>query len=171
MAICFELVVNFGDNAEAAQAAALRRIPSVLEAGAHLIPLHRPMLRTEESHIELAILPVAVGHGVLADGSLPRFRLTAAELSEVGHQLYTLLAQFDGYVSAMVGWDPESYLDPGELTSDWTPDELSDGSIHGLVLSEELHAELGLGDRYVTFQPGYRWIPYRGEKAGSLSAD
>ncbi|MFI0928654.1 hypothetical protein ACH4TP_32835 [Streptomyces sp. NPDC021012] len=172
MAIYFELVVNFGDNVEAAQAAALTDPrPFVLRAGTHRIPLHRPILRTDESCIELTILPVAVGFGVVADGSLPRIRLTTAELTELGHQLYALLAKFDGYIAAKVGWDPESFLDPGDLKSDWTPDELSDGSIHGLVLSEQLHAELGLGDDYVIFQPGYRWIPYRGEKPGSLSAD
>ncbi len=87
-----------------------------------------------------------------------------AELTELGHQLYTLLARFDGYVAAKVGWNPEGFLELSDLKSDWTPDELSDGSIHGLVLSEALHAELGLGDDYVTFRPGYRWVPYRGEK-------
>jgi hypothetical protein len=61
-------------------------------------------------------------------------------------------------------------LDPDDLKSDWA-DELSDGSIHGLVLSEQLHAELGLGADYANFQPGHRWIPYRGEKPGNLTAD
>lgn len=171
MAICFELVVNFGDNVEAARTAALTEPrPGVLRAGPHRIPLHRPTLCTWNSHIELSILPVAVGYGVVSDGTLPAFRLTAAELTELGHQLYTLLAQFDGYVAAKVGWDPEGLVDPDELKADWTPDELSDGGFHGLVLSEELHAELGLGDSYVTFRPGYRWIPCRGEKYGSHGA-
>ncbi|MEU6352721.1 hypothetical protein ABZ896_25910 [Streptomyces sp. NPDC047072] len=71
-----------------------------------------------------------------ADGSLPRFELTAAEHTELGHQLYELLAQFDGYVAAMVGWDPESFVDLAELRSEWS-DELDEGGIHGLVLCEE----------------------------------
>jgi len=172
VAICFELVVNFGDDLEAAKAAALiDRWPYVLSAGAHRIPLHRPMLRTDESHVELSILPVGVGYGVLADGSLRRrFPLTAAELTELGHQLYQLLARFDGYIAAKVGWDPESLLDLDDLKSDCA-EELRDGTFDGLVLSEQFHAELNLGDDYVEFQPGYRWIPYRGEKPGSLTAD
>jgi len=171
VAISFEPVVNFGDNIEAAQASTLTHPwPFVLHAGAHRIPLHRPILRSTESHLELSILPVAVGFGVLANGSLPRFRLTAAELTELGHQLYGLLARFDGYVAAAVGWDPEPFLDLGDLKSDRT-DELRNGSIHGLVLSEPLHTDFDLGPEYVVFQPGYRWIPYRGEKPGGLTAD
>lgn len=116
MAICFMLVVNFGDDAEAAQAAArIAPKPWVLHAGAHRIPLHRPMLAKVGSYIELSILPVAVSWGCGLDGSLPRFQLTAAELTELGHQLYELLAQFHGYVAAKVGWDRESLLDPAEL--------------------------------------------------------
>ena len=171
MAICFELVVNFGDNLEAAQDAAVTEPrPWALHAGAHRIPLHRPILRAAESHIELSIIPVAIGLGVAADGSLRRLRLTAAELTELGDQLYELLGKFHGYVAAKVGWDPEGFLEPGDLESDWM-DELSEGAIHGLVLSEILHAELDLGPEYTEFQPGYRWIPYRGEKPGSLTAD
>lgn len=153
-----------------AQAAALTEVrPIVLRAGAHRIPLHRPMLRTGGPYIELAFLPVAVGYGVVLDGTLPRFRLTAAELTELGHQLYTLLAKFHGYVAAVVGWDPESLVDPVDLKTDCT-DELNDGTIHGLVLCESLHSQLGLGADYVEFLPGYRWIPYRGQKPGSLTA-
>ncbi|MFC9896196.1 hypothetical protein ACFVMC_21115 [Nocardia sp. NPDC127579] len=171
MAICFELVVNFGDNVEAAQAAALTTAkPWILHAGVHRIPLHRPVLATTGSYIELSVLPVGVGWGVALDGSLPEFRLTAAELTELGHQLYELLATFDGYVTARVGWDPESLLDPVELEGEWS-EELADGSLPGLVLCERLHGELGLGDDYVLFRPGYRWIPYRGEKPSSFTAD
>jgi hypothetical protein len=59
---------------------------------------------------------------------------------------------------------------PSELSSDRS-DELADGTINGLVLCEALHAELGLGDNYVEFQPGYLWIPYRGEKPSTLTTD
>ncbi|MGW0771634.1 hypothetical protein [Streptomyces sp. NPDC002676] len=131
MAICFELVVNFGDDAEAAQAAArIAPKPWVLRAGAHRIPLHRPILAKVGSYIELSILPMAVSWGCGLDGSLPRFQLTAAELTELGHQLYELLAQFHGYVAAKVGWDPESLLDPAELRCEWS-DELNDAASTG----------------------------------------
>ncbi|BAK37673.1 hypothetical protein MLP_46590 [Microlunatus phosphovorus NM-1] len=171
MAICFELVLNFGDNVEAAQAAARTDTkPWVLNAGGHRIPLHRPLLSTLGSNIELTILPVAVGWGVGLDGSLPRFPLTAAEFTELGHHLYDLLAQLDGYVTAKVGWDVEALLDPAELKAEWSQ-ELADGSLDGLVISDSLRGELELSDNYVPFQPGYCWIPYRGEVPSSLTAD
>ncbi|MFE2165603.1 hypothetical protein ACFXB3_11110 [Streptomyces sp. NPDC059447] len=171
MALCFELVVNFGDNLRAAREATLTEPKSwVLHAGARRIPLHRPMLTTTGPHVELSILPVAVGWGVGLDGGLPRLPLSAAEFTELGHQLYELLAKFDGYLTARVGWDPESLLDPAELKAEWS-EELADGSLHGLVLCDELHGALGLGDEYVPFQPGYRWMPYRGEEPSSLTAD
>jgi hypothetical protein len=172
MAICFELVVNFGQNAEAARAAALvNPRPLTLRAGGHHIPLHRAhMSRPGGSYIELSVVPVAVGWKVGLDGTLPRLRLTAAELTELGTGLYRLLAGFDGYVAAKVGWDPEGLLDPEELKADWT-DELADGTIDGLVLAQAVHDELGLGDNYVEFQPGYLWLPYRGEKPSTLTAD
>ena len=171
MAIVFELVVNFGDNNEAAaRAAALVRQPRILTAGAHRLPLHRPLSNTIKSSIEFSVIPVAISWGGGVDGDRPRIRLTAAELTELGHQLYDLLAEFDGYVAAQVGWDPEDLVDSEVLHADLA-EELRDGTIHGLVLSEEIHAELGLGDDYVEFQPGYRWIPFRGVSPGNVTAD
>jgi hypothetical protein len=170
MAICFELVVNFGDNVEAAHAAALANPnPITLQAGSHRIPLHRALLNTSGSYIELSVLPVSVSWGLPMDGTLPKTRLSAAELTELGHGLYRLLSKFSGYITAKVGWDPEAFLDPAELT-DWA-EELADGTIHGLVVCEALYAQLGLGDNYVEFQPGYLWNPYRGEKPSTLTAD
>jgi hypothetical protein len=170
MAIIFELVVNFGDNLEAAQAAALTNpSPTTLQAGSQRFPLHRSMLNRSGSYIELAVIPVSVSWGLPMDGTLPRTRLSAVELTELGQGLYRLLAKFSGYVVAKVGWDPEAFLDPAELRSDWV-DELADGTIHGLVLCEALHAELGLDDNYVEFQPGYLWTPYRGENPSTLTA-
>ncbi|WP_370413889.1 hypothetical protein [Streptomyces fradiae] len=87
-----------------------------------------------------------------------------------GHQLHDLLAKFEGYVAAPVGWDLESLLDPVELKAERS-EELTDGSLHGLVLCERFHGELGLGDEYIAFRPGYRWMPYRGEKPSSLTVD
>lgn len=171
MAICFELVVNFGDNAEAARAAALvNPNPLTLRVGGHWIPLHRALINRTSSYIELSVVPVAVGWKVALDGTLPKTGLTAAELTELGTGLYRLLAEFDGYVAAKVGWDPEGFVDPEELKTDWAA-ELAAGTIDGLVLSQSLHDHLGLGDSYVEFQPGYLWVPYRGEKPSTLTAD
>lgn len=103
------------------------------------------------------------------DGTLPRTRLSAAELTELGNGLYRLLTKFNGYIAAKVGWDPEGFLNPAELSSDWA-DELATGGIHGLVLGQAQHGELGLGYNYANFQPGYLWIPYQGEQPSTLTA-
>ena len=64
MAICFELVVNFGENAEAARAAApVDPRPLALQAGNHRIPLHRALMNRTGSYIELSVIPVGVGWG------------------------------------------------------------------------------------------------------------
>ncbi|MFB8282298.1 hypothetical protein [Nocardia colli] len=173
MAICFELVINFGDNIDAARSAVLTRAvprPTTLTAGDRRIPLHTPLLRTEGPYIELSVVPVAVGHGVALDGALPRFSLTAKEFTELGNQLYQLLATFDGYIAARVGWDPEDMVDPDVLKRDYM-DELRGGAVDGLVVCDALHAELGLGDNYTAFQPGYRWVPYRGQSPSTLTGD
>jgi hypothetical protein len=171
MAICFELVVNFGENAEGARAAALTNPgpAMILQAGSHQIPLHRASI-THGSYIELSVVPVSVGWNVSFDGTLPRTELSAAELTELGTGLYRLLAMFSGYLAAKVGWDPEGFVDPAELESDMAG-ELADGTIDGLVLCQALHSELGLGSNYVQFQPGYLWIPYRGEEPSMLTSD
>ncbi|MGY4742869.1 hypothetical protein [Streptomyces sp. ATMOS53] len=160
MALCFELVVDFGDDIEAARAAArVEPWPYTLQAGTFRIPLHRPMLSTAGPSAQVAIVPVAVGHGVAADGSLPRFDLTEAELKQLGRGLYGLLAQFEGYLTAMVGWDPEGFLDVNDLATDWS-EELADGTLTGLVLADHLHSRLSLGPAWVPFRPGYLWLPY-----------
>jgi hypothetical protein len=64
----------------------------------------------------------------------------------------------------------ESFVDPEELKRDWAG-ELDDGTIDGLVLCQALHHALGLGGDYIEFQPGYLWIPYRGEPPSALTAD
>lgn len=160
MALCFELVVDFGDDIEAARAAAcVEPWPYTFQAGTLRIPLHRPMLSTEGASAQVAIVPVGVGHGVAADGSLPRFDLTEAELKQLGHGLYGMLAQFEGYLTAMVGWDPECFLDVNDLATDWS-EELADGTLTGLVLADHLRSRLAPGPAWVPFRPGYLWLPY-----------
>ncbi|MEU6157384.1 hypothetical protein [Streptomyces sp. NPDC047130] len=170
MALCFGLVVNFGDDIEEAQAAALvDPVPWALRAGPHRIPLHRPMLRKVGRHVELSLLPEGVGWGCSMDGSIPRIQLGAAELTELAHQLYGLLRQFRGYLAAKVGWVPEELVDHDELRSEWS-DQVKAGGLYGLVLCDELHAEFDPDADYEVFQPGYRWVPYRGEQPSDLPA-
>jgi hypothetical protein len=172
MAICFQLVVNFGQNVEAARAAALAESPTLLHVGDHGIPTHKPSLMYEgpyivkSPYIEVSVMPVAVSRGAAIDGTLPRFILSAAELSELGRQLYDRLARWDGYDLAMVGWEKEDFVDPETLRTEYR-EELASGSIHGLVLSRKMHADFGLGSNYVEFAPGFLWIPYCGEDRGN----
>jgi hypothetical protein len=182
MAMIFELSVNFGQNIEAARSAAPRNLSSrptpaaALQAGSHRIPLHRPEMtivnarEPESMYIELSIIPVGVSWRLRMDGTVPRFSLTAAELTELGAGLYRLLETFDGYIAAAVGWDVDSLVDPEEIKG---TDELKDGAFSGLVLCEALRDELGLArnPNYVQFRPGYVWVPYRGEKPSWLAAD
>jgi hypothetical protein len=170
MAMCFELVVNFGQNTEAAHAAALVNPKAfTLQAGKHRIPLHRAALNRNRGYIEMTVLPVGVGFRVGADGTMPRNTLSAAEFTDLGMGLYRLLSEFSGYVAAAVGWDMESLVDPEDLRENWDV-ELANGDIHGLVLSDALYREVGLGDGWAEFQPGYQWRPWRGVKPSGLTA-
>ncbi|WP_413760744.1 hypothetical protein [Streptomyces sp. MMBL 11-3] len=117
------------------------------------------MLSTAGPSALVSIAPVAVGYGIAPDGSLPRFDLTEAELKQLGRGLYGLLAQFEGYLIAMVGWDPEGFLDVDDLAADW-PEELAEGSLTGLVLADHLNSRLPLGPAWVPFRPGCLWLPY-----------
>jgi hypothetical protein len=64
VAICFELVVNFGENIVAARRAVLTGPgPVTLRAGSHRIALHRALPRTAGSYVELSVAPVAAGWG------------------------------------------------------------------------------------------------------------
>lgn len=165
MAILFELVVNYGRNEEAAQAAvrtAMAHPP--LPAGRHRIPLAEPHIRTVvaregDPYFEMSIVPVGVG----IRSGWERLRLTAGELSELGRGLYSLLSTFSGYRVAMVGLDPEMFVDPVELRMEYA-DEFADGTLPGLVLAEDLQRSLPESRHFVPFSDGFVWIPYQGQE-------
>lgn len=156
MAIVFELAVNFGRNVAAARAAAQALAePIELTAGRHRLNLHHSV--DERSP-----------HGILmrltTDHRRRRITPTYAEMAEVGHQHYDLLATFDGYTAAACGWESEMHVeDVDELTTQYI-DVVRAGEINGLVLTEAICDRLGLNGTYVPFRPGYRWNPYRGEE-------
>ncbi|QKW19409.1 hypothetical protein HUT16_10295 [Kitasatospora sp. NA04385] len=178
MAVVFTLVVNFGDDLESARGAAATAAGwPPLKAGHHRIPLHPATITSESpeyaespAYAQLSVLPVAVGFGAAPDRPLPRIGLTSEELTELGHGLYDLLAKFDGYQAAMVGWDPDSLVDTTYLRTDLT-DELANGSPGGLVVSESLHRDLGMGRHFAPFAPGFVWIPWQGVKPSTLTVD
>jgi hypothetical protein len=173
MAVIFELMLNFGTDWDAAQEAA-RQIAAhpPLAAGPHRVPLHEPLIAPAPSddgpdYLEMSVMPAGVGFGVASGDASPPLPLTAAQLSELGHGLYTLLATLTGYQVALVGWDPEPLLDLAELRQE-RADEIRDGMLAGLVLAADL--DLGIPTSHFTpFAPGYVWIPYAGELLSPLA--
>lgn len=175
MAIAFELVVNFGSSDGAARAAHDLVVSSApLAVASRSVNLHEPLLNRVRGsdgvpYLEMSVLPIGVGWGVGLDRGHEPVRLTAAELTELGHGLYRLLAQFAGYRAAQVGWDPEPRVDPAELRQEWA-DELADGTLSGLVLADDVLLDLR-GPGFVPFAPGFLWIPYPGERPSPLTSD
>jgi hypothetical protein len=177
MALAFELVINYGQDRPASEdACAVVAAHPPLKAGRHVVPLHRPLLSDmrvdarralrpagAEPYFELSILPVGVGYGLSLDRDHPHLQLTVDELTELGHGLYRLLAQLTNYQVAMVGWDPEWFVDLAELREEWS-EELQTGSLPGLVLSHEALRSLAAGAGFQPFAPGFDWIPYQGER-------
>lgn len=173
MAVIFELVVNFGDDRSAAErAVAMVAATDPIPLGEHAVALHPAslgMVRSPvdgEAHLELSVLPAGVGWGVPADAGSERRELDPGELSRLGHGLYGVLSRMDGYRAAVVGWDPEGYVDVAELRRDWSA-ELADGALPGLVLADDVLATLPMASGFRPFRPGFAWIPYRGENAGN----
>lgn len=167
MAILFELVVNFGTNEQAAEAAAgaVRRVGHVDVRGVAL-PFGGPVatrLGSPNAYIEFSMCVCGMGYGAPGPepGLDPR-SLTADEVTQAGHALYDLLSGFWGYRAAVVGWDPESLVDVEDLEAD-----VQNGDppgYDGLVLADDLCERWGLGPEWVPFSDGYRWLPYSGSK-------
>ena len=170
----FELVVNFGRDEDALQAATdeLERRPTVQVRDLH-VPLSTPSLTRVRSddqliYIEFAVWPIGISsHLYFGPGrdpdEVPPIRardLTDDELTSVGEQLYDLLKRFNGYEVATVGWDPEVLVEVGFLESDYVPDG-SISRVDGLVLSDAL-IERWKPQGFLPFSRGYSWVPYRG---------
>ena len=167
MAILFELVVNFGGNEDAAQAATalVRRVDHVEVRGLS-VPLGDPVitrLPSPNRYIEFSV--VVPGLGYSGPGPKPDLdprSLTSAEITQVGHALYDLLHGFSGYRAASVGWNPESLVDLQDLETDWCNGDPP--GYNGLVLANDLCARWQLGPEWVAFDHDHRWLPYSGSK-------
>jgi hypothetical protein len=73
------------------------------------------------------------------------------------------LRRFHGHRAAIVGWDPEQFVDLHELEGEW----VAAGNIHdpdGLVVATDLRYRWQLDDAFVSFADGHWWHPHRGEK-------
>ncbi|WP_157433014.1 hypothetical protein [Actinomadura rifamycini] len=165
MAIIFELVINYGLNKRAAnEAADLVEAHPALPVGPHLIPLHKPLLGTVSDtaghpYLAMSVIPARVGWGVPLDRGSPHLPLTATELTELATNLYELLATLTDYQAAIVGWDPESLVDPLELRQHWS-EELATGELPGLVVANHIH--LPPTTTFERFTDTHKWIPYKG---------
>lgn len=68
---------------------------------------------------------------------------------------------FEGYRTAMVGWNPEQLLDVDvDAMATDCPEELADVGLAGLVLAEHLRSRPPLGPTWAPFRPGYVWFPH-----------
>lgn len=167
MAVIFELVVNFGGDEQAAEAAAalVRRVNHVEVRGMPL-PLgdsYITRLRPPNTFIEFSVHPRGLGYG--GPGPVPDLdpvSLTDEELTQAGRALYDLLRGFSGYRAAIVSWDPESLVDVEDLESDWRNGDAPE--YDGLVLANDLCERWQLGPEWVAFGDRHRWLPYRGSR-------
>jgi len=167
VAVVFELVVNFGGNEQAAEAAAalVRRVNHVEVRGVPL-PLGDPFvtrLRSPDTYIEFSVHPRGLGYG--GPGPIPDLdprSLTDEEITQVGRALYDLLQGCSGYRAAIVGWDPESLVDLQDLKTDWRNGDAP--GYNGLVLANDLCERWQLGPEWVAFGHARRWLPYRGSR-------
>lgn len=169
VAIVFELVVNFGLNDEAVvrARAELDRTSVISLRGVHLAltpPFVRRLSAGGVEYIEYSVHPRGLGYG--GPGPKPSFEpssVTDDELTDVGRQLYALLKRFDGYQAAMVGWDPEGFVDLSELEADWVADG-SIASLDGLVISSEVADRWGCDAGWAPFDLAHVWRPYSGSR-------
>jgi hypothetical protein len=172
VALVFELVINAGPDREAADGigATLTGL-APLPAGRHRVALHPPLirpLRGEDgtAYHEISLVPVGVGVKVARDVGVPPLLLDPDELRELGNGLYEVLRTCRGYRAAIVGWDPEQFVDLAELAGTWA-DEARAGELSGLVLSDDAVHDLTARGVEVTvepFAPGASWMPYRGSR-------
>jgi hypothetical protein len=166
MGVAFELVVNFGTSEEAAVAAAglVRRADHVSVRGLP-VPLGEPYvyhLNPPHGYIEFSVHPRGIDYA--GPGRKPDFdpALTSDEITRIGHALYDLLRGFSGYRAAVVGRNPEWMVDLEDLEADCRRGDPP--CYDGLVLAEDLCQRWRLGPGWIAFEPGYRWLPYTGDR-------
>ena len=162
VAVVFELVVNFA-NHESAVARALEICdawPPVLVRGIDL-SLEGPYVTRfspdSGDYIEFSVGVAGVRFGGV-DSEINASDLTHGEITTIGLHLYDLLRRFDGYVAAVVGWDPEEVVDLRILRS--RIDESGLDRLKGLVLASALVLDWGHESQFSEFAAGYGWVPY-----------
>lgn len=81
--------------------------------------------------------------------------------SEAGKQLYERLKTVSApFRFALVGWEVDEFLTYSQLNKD----DLAEGVMLGLVISEEVCECFGRPAHFVQFKDGYYWQAYKGEE-------
>lgn len=82
------------------------------------------------------------------------------EMNELAPLLYERLQLAPSFRYAIVGIEVDEHVTYDELLSDAPISEV-DNLTSGLVISEDLWRKLGSPHGFVSFRPGYLWIPFR----------
>jgi len=159
MAVVFELVVNFGENETAvADAEAIcGSVPPVCVRGIDVSLTGPHIAHFAQSYIEFSVGLYGVSRGYKVHPQFKVTDLTNDDMSEFRDHLYGLLRQFDGFVAAIVGWDPEEVVDLPLLRD--RVDEYGLDRLDGLVLASDIVVDWGLVAEFSDFAPGYSWLP------------
>jgi hypothetical protein len=77
------------------------------------------------------------------------------EMIEISYLLYARLQAAPKFRYALAGIEVEEFLTYEDLIGDGTPAEYN-----GLVISEDIWQKTGSSEKFVSFRPGYLWIPF-----------
>ncbi|MGL5874567.1 MAG: hypothetical protein ACRC2R_19735 [Xenococcaceae cyanobacterium] len=78
------------------------------------------------------------------------------EMIEISYLLYEHLRTAPTFRYALAGIEVEEFLTYEELIADGTPAEYN-----GLVISEDIWKKTDSYQKFVSFSPGYLWIPFQ----------
>lgn len=82
------------------------------------------------------------------------------EMNELAPLLYERLKSAPPFRYALVGIEVDEFRTYEELISDDLIKEKPE-RFHGLVITEDIWRKLGSPEYFVSFRPGYLWIPFR----------
>lgn len=155
----FELVTVFGDAQSAERARALVRQTGSVRIGPWQVPIAEP---TFVNAVEVTVWPLGLGYsGACTDERLNCPAVLNLDLDDVADQLSDLLRRFDGYLTAMVGWDLGTDVDLCNLEEAVAdPDDMLRQAA-GLGLADDLVRRWNLSEGWELFAPGHQWRPRR----------
>jgi hypothetical protein len=168
MAIIFALTVELERPEEALEFAQwLRLQDTTVVIDEYKIKMHpldlTPMTFTGHTYHHVNVIPACVSYGLAWERHQSGLRLSSSQLSRLGQGLYQLIRDAPHYRMAIAGWETDRFLALDELSTDYAED-IKDGLLEGLVVSETLSQQLPKSSHWVPFDKSHLWIPYRGSK-------